>query len=356
MSREQEFKDDIDGYKDSLFAIIGFMNLYRFNDDTQKMRSDVLLFQGRRLNPHKIPKPIADVTEKKEELVIPEYLTPDIGILLPGDEGVIGEVKASFPEERAYWIDAFKQLMKYDQELLGWPNQSEKVKKHDIVLLVHYSRAVGVRKFYEEQKGTEINFTRPFCIIEFHRSNQSKEYFALRIQAGSLSETKLNSRLEESVQIPMIVYIKEYSSFKIYDCEPPLPYLLELIWTHVVSRKASDNPKYTHLRKNQSVDVDLTVADITDQLHLHFSFRPFHDTHPDRQPKFPKSTWVHRACERLVKTGDATWVDAKKERVLFKFVRRDDVLDYFIKLCVKDPKTDSQPLLLGMEDPADKKD
>ena len=50
------------------------------------------------------------------------------------------------------------------------------------------------------------------------------------------------------------------------------------------------------------------------------------------------------------------WVSAKKERVLFKFVRRDDVLDYFIKLCVKDPKTDSQPLLFGMEEVTDKKD
>ncbi len=104
MSREQELKDEIDNYSDSLFAIIGFMNFYRFDDTTRRMRDDVRLFQGRRLTPS-----AAKTTNAKGETV--EYVTPDLGILLPLDKGVLGEVKKSFPRDSTHWLDAFEQLM-----------------------------------------------------------------------------------------------------------------------------------------------------------------------------------------------------------------------------------------------------
>lgn len=186
MSREQELKNAIDSYQDSLYAIVGFMNLYRYDDEAARMKEDVVLFQGRQLTPVKI-----DAEEQSTIVDSPEYVTPDIGIALPDDSGVLGEVKASFPEDRSLWIRDFKQLMKYDQDLTGWPNASGSVKAHDVVLLLHFSRSVAVRKFYEERKGGEISFTRPFCIIEFHRITQAKEYFSLRIQLALFLKSRL---------------------------------------------------------------------------------------------------------------------------------------------------------------------
>lgn len=329
MSREQELKNQIDNYKDTLFAIVGFMNLYRFDDQTRTMRGDVVVFQGRRLD----PVPENDGETENEVKVQADAVTPDIGILLPNNTGVLGEVKATFPNNRALWISAFEQLMSYDQELSGWPNSAGTVNTHDVVLLVHYTRAVAVRKFYEEKKGTEINFTRPFCIIEFHRVDQAREYFSLRTQLGAVSNPTLNSKLEESVPIPMSVYVQQYSTHKLYDSNPPTPYLLDLIWSHIVTLEASANSKFTRLRKNQSIDVELGVDQITNRLYEQFSFYTLHSDHTDRQPKTPRKAWVRDACDRLIASGDATWIGESRERIKFKFIRRDDVLDYFIKLC-----------------------
>jgi hypothetical protein len=337
MNREQELRNQIDSYNDSLFAILGFMNLYRFDDSTKRMRTDVLLFQGRRLSPQE------DKTEQASQRNS-EYVTPDIGILLGDATGVLGEVKASFPENRELWLGDFEQLMKYDRSFEGWP-KTHTVKSHDIVLLLHYSRAVAVRKFYESKQ--EIKFVRRFCIIEFHRSSQAKEYFSLRIQSGTLSNRQVNGRLEEGIDIPMIVYLTQYSTCKIYDAEPPVPYLLDLIWTNVVTLKAAEDSRFASLRKNQKIEVEIAISEITERLYKQFSFFSLHGDEHERQPKSPRQAWVQRACDRLVVAGDAKWADGSRQQLTFKFVRKDDVLDYFIKLCAQDPPEEAQLQLFG---------
>src|SRR5207249_438523 len=128
---EQRIRDDIDDYQDSVFAIIGFANFYRFDDTTRTMRDDVVVFQGRRLT----PSPAKAVNSDGNPV---EFVTPDVGILLPSNLGVLAEVKKSFPADEQHWFDDFKQLMAYDDDLTGWPSASGAVTAHDVVLLVHW--------------------------------------------------------------------------------------------------------------------------------------------------------------------------------------------------------------------------
>ncbi|MGA2279624.1 MAG: hypothetical protein ABSG80_04910 [Verrucomicrobiota bacterium] len=336
MNAEQELRNEIDNYNDSLFAIIGFMNFYRFDDTSRKMREEVLLFQGRRLTPS-----VAKATNAKGETV--EYVTPDLGILLPSGKGVLGEVKKSFPRDSEHWMDDFEQLMAYDDDLTGWPNESEKVSSHDVVLLLHETRAVAVRKFYEQKMGKEIRFIRPFSIVEFHRSSEGQEYFFFRSVTGGVSETALATRLELGISVPMTMYLLQYSTVKLYDAEPPMPYLLEMIWTHVVAFKVTNTSGYKMPNKKQKLNVEVSVAEISERLETLFSFHVLQHRHAnDRQPKVLKDTWVQRACDALVKFGDGEWADATKTKLMVKFTKRDDVLEYFVKLCSEEPRRDDQ--------------
>jgi hypothetical protein len=43
------FQEQIDDYKDSICAIIGFVNLFRFDDKTKEMKRDVKVSQSRRM-------------------------------------------------------------------------------------------------------------------------------------------------------------------------------------------------------------------------------------------------------------------------------------------------------------------
>lgn len=325
MSAEQDIRDEIDNYSDSLFAIIGFMNFYRFDDATRKMRDDVKLFQGRRLTPPK---------SKPGEKPNPDYVTPDLGVLLPTDVGVLGEVKKSFPRDSQLWMDDFEQLMAYDDDLTGWPNASQKATKHDIVLLLHQSRAVAVKDYFEQNNNASIKFTRPFSMVEFNRSSQGQEYFFFRTIFGAVTEKQLADRLKLGVSVPMNMYLLQYSTVKLYDTAPPVAYLLELIWTQVIAVKVTNTPGYKIPSKKQKVKVEVSLAEISETLETNFSFQVVQQRQGDsRQPKVLQDSWVKDACEALIKFGDAQWADATKTKLTVNFTKRDDVLEHFVKQC-----------------------
>jgi len=344
MNQEQAFKDEIDNYNDSLFAIIGFMNFYRYDDTTRSMRSDVLVFQGRTLTP-------SEAKSKNEAGETVHFVTPDLGILLPDGKGILGEVKRSFPLDTARWLDDFKQLMGYDDDLTGWPNDSQKVTAHDIVLLLHQSRAIKVKNYFTENSPKDIHFTRPFSIVEFNRSSQGKEYFFFRNVSGNVSDQNLASRLEEGINVPMGIYLIQYSTVKLYDSTPPLPYLLELIWTHVVAVKVTSIPGYKIPAKKQKVKIELALDEISERLEKNFSFHGLQQGHANaRQPRVLKDTALQQACAALVKFGDAEWTDTTKTKLSVNFVKREDVLDYFIKCCTKEPGNNGQMDLFNTKD------
>lgn len=340
MNDKEQINDEIDNYKDTIYAMVGFMNFYRYDDTSKAMKDNVLVFQGRRLE----PSPEKTINSNGEKI---PHVTPDIGVLLPSKDGVLGEVKKSFPIEQELWIKTFEQLMSYDDDLMGWPSTDKKVNSHDIVLILHQSRTKAVRKFFEEHKGSKINFNRPFCIIEFNRSDERKAYIFFRIEYGLLSDNSVNGKLGNGVQVPMDVFIEIYSTIKIYDSEPPLPYLIELIWTNVVLRKASEETKFEKLRKNQKIEVILEIDNIIEELHQEFSFRSLYGDNHDRQPKIPKKEWVMRACEHLVKSNEATWIDSTKATVKVFFRKYDDILVHFIELCSEKEENSNQLKLFG---------
>jgi len=333
MNPEQRITAEIDNYSDSIFAIVGFMNFYRYDDDLRKIRDDVLVFQGRRLTPSK-PK-----NHDGEDIA---FVTPDLGVLLPNDYGVLAEVKRSFPKDTKFWMGDFRQLMSYDDDLTGWPSRSQKVDSHDIVLLLHQTRAISVKDFYEQNQA-EIKITRPFCIIEFNRDSEGQEFFFFRTVAGAVSQKSLAERLRKGIPVPMSIYLVQYSTIKLYDASPPLPYLLELIWTHIVAFKVSNTPGYKIPSKNQKVKVEVTPDEICDRLETNFTFHGLHQNHADgRQPKVVEKNWVREACEALVKFGDAKWADSLKKTLTVNFVKRENILDYFVKQCAKEPNKDDQ--------------
>jgi hypothetical protein len=223
--------------------------------------------------------------------------------------------------------------MRYDDDLSGWPSDDGHVTSHDIVLITHQSRAVAVKKFYDEHSGREISFVRPFAIVQCNRSDQRRPYYFFLRVSGLLSDGELDQRLEEGVSVPMDVFVVKYSTVKLYDVEPPLPYMLELIWTNIVVNAARALPKFETLRRKQKLPVVLDVDDIVEQLRSGFSFRSVRGAEHATGPAVPAKQWVVRALEQLTALGEAEWIDATKATIQVFFQKYDDVLEHFIQEC-----------------------
>lgn len=320
MTEEQKIKNKINDYIQTIHAIVGFMNLYRFDDQTRSIDDKVIVFQGRKLY-------------KKADSSI--YYTSDLGILLENNDGILGEVKKSFPKDQEHWMDDFKQLMSYDQELSDWPSKSGGVTNQDIVLIVHQTRAGSIRKYYNERIGAEINFTRPFVLVQFNQSLESEHFYFFQKLIGELTHEGINQRLDIGISIPMSVLLKLYSTIKVYDSKPPLPYTLFLIWEHVVVDKAQRDPKFLKLKRNQKIEITISIHEILNTLQNGFSFQLLS---PDKQPKMPLREWIIEACEFLIKFDMASWIDASKANLKIIFKKYEDVLQHFIELHLQSPE------------------
>ena len=344
--RVKETRIDVDDYTDTIHAIIGFVNLYLLDDKTFQPRPQVKGFQGRHLSPLPTEKQTGGPGVEK-------YVSPDLGIVIEESRGILGEVKKNFPkEDMERGNKIFVQLKGYDQNLIGWPTVSQQVKSHEIVLLVHLKTSAYAKEFYEEHVcQTGAVFERPFSIVEFGRHSQVEEYFLLKTGLGEPTEIGGEKKLKYSVSVPMRVFLHDYAKSKLYDAQPPLPYLAELIWRHVCTPIASEDPKFEHLRKNQKVEVALAIEDIIERLNEGFSFSFWHSQHPERQPRIPRTEWVKQACQFLVESGEAEWVKGSEETELIIFYRKyDDPKEHFnLSHASLEEKKTAEPMLPGFE-------
>jgi hypothetical protein len=315
-------KVKINDYTDTIFAIIGFAHLYLFDMATFKSRPEVKAFQGRRLIAYE------DQSKKRDN---GKDVTPDFGIVIDNKLGILGEVKKNFPKDTDRALKEFKQLKQYDQSLIGWNTPKQIIQNQEIILLVHYTTSTYAVDFYNNEFNKNLsNFSVPFSVVEFSQINMAQEFLSFRTCLGS--PTELGSLgLRSGVRIPMIILTTEYSTIKLYDAEPPTPYLAELIWIHVVLPRASNSSSFSVLKKNQRILVPMEINDIEDELCKGFCFSSWHKGKTDRQPKIPKTDWVKEACRFMVASGDAEWDKSGDERSLsFVFRKHENIHDHFI--------------------------
>lgn len=331
MSAAQDIWNEISDYRDTIHAIIGFLNFYRFDHKLRVLRDDVTVFQGRRLK----PSPAKGVTAEGNPV---KHVTPDFGVMHVLGRHVLGDVKKSFPQDQELWQDAFRQLMSYDDHLTGWPCPTGCVESHDVVLLTHQTRAVRVRDYLVAMEAAgEVAFERPFAIISFNQGRNGEEHYFFQKQHGGLSDKDLDDLLYEGRAVMMKVFLAEYSTVKLYDAPPPMPYLAWLIWENVINQKAEGDPKYARLRARQKVVVEVTVAEIAKELEGDFSFRRLHGDNTDYQPSIPPKEWCVKACDLFVRCKLAEWFDeAKKEKMRVYWRRIHDTLDYFVQACAEE--------------------
>ncbi len=307
-------KNRIDDYNNTVYAILGFLNTYKH--ELKGIGSDLSLFQGRKLL-------------IGEESV--QEVTPDLGLSI-GTEGLIGEVKYSFPNDDKHWQDDFDQLKKYERITHGWPTKDGKVNQFDIVLLVQQSRSRVVRDFYIEKVPAEKKITKPFAIIEFNRASQGKEYFHFRIEYGNVTNSEIQKKLYKGLYIPWDIFLTLYAKVKIYDVEPPMPLLLMYIYECVID-KVQEDGVFKRLTPKSSQQVDITVQDFTNRLQEVYSFKGLQTAkYSKHQPAFPKQEWIKRAFDVLAQIGEGSWMDKVNGSFAYKLSQRgDDILKEYIE-------------------------
>jgi hypothetical protein len=310
----QAIKNRIDDYINTVYAIIGFLNTYKF--ELGQNGKEISLFQGRKL--------YLD-TECKN------YVTPDFGLLHETKNGVVGEVKYSFPENQKFWKDDFDQLKKYEGIQSGWPNENGKANNFDIVLLVQQNRSRSVKDYYLSKIEEDHKLKRPFAIVEFNRASQGKEFFHFRIEHGILSDTSVYDKFYKGVYVSFEIFLSQYATIKIYDVEPPLPLMLLYIYECVVDQ-AKNEDGYKKLTKKSVQKVTVNAHELATKLNKIYSFKRLQSAkYSQHQPEFPKLEWVKKALNELFRINEGIWLDKNKGIFQYYLSRKEEsLIDHYI--------------------------
>jgi hypothetical protein len=227
--------------------------------------------------------------------------------------------------------------MKYDDDLKNWWTENLKVPNTNLVLLPHESRSVKVAEVLQsKQQSGEIVLSRPFSIVEFHRSDQRKTFYFFRKIFGDIpAATEVSDSLKYGVPVPLDILMLHYEKHKIYDSRPPMPYLLFIMWQDVISRWASEKPEFARLRKNGKLVINATVQLIADEMYEYCSFKGFNHTEDENQAKVPLGNWVADAIDALAKFEMAKWVKREESSCEIYFKKYGSIFEQFVDKCIE---------------------
>jgi len=287
-----KLRDQVDTYTDAIYAVLALLNHVRWDDATKKTKTDVNFGIGRRFT-----------TSAKNSFSPNVQITPDIAIQMAPNLGLLAEAKPGVAKSKEFWEANLRQLTKYDDDLDGWWTASGRVESHDVVALIPLSRVTGFVDLVEEKIAKkECQFSRPFAIVSFMKTTSGgKTWFVLQGQQGALgriTDAVLKERLRQNIFIPMQALLTEYKDLKFIDTEPPLAYVLYVIWELLFSNMAAAKRQ----GESTQVDLDTTVDEVTTKLQEAYGFK----SDGPRAVEVPRRAWVRRAMDALVAFGLAS--------------------------------------------------
>lgn len=168
------------------------------------------------------------------------------------DFAVVGEIKTGLPrEDRLVFKDCLRQMESFDMIDSGWTN---KIINTDVSLFLLNKFRVRILSLFKSatkdfknfgisfklDNGSEdkynISFKNNFIFWSFSRDeSESTPYFNIAKEFGNSGDRELEEMSKENIIISYNHIFVDLSLLKFFDKEPPDVYLLETLWTHVIS-------------------------------------------------------------------------------------------------------------------------
>jgi hypothetical protein len=253
-------QEDCDNYINTVVAALALINVFRWNHLEHRFYPTAKFGVGRRMttSPSNKVSPSTDVT-------------PDL-VLQRDQVGTIGEITYSLANDNSHWREKLEQIVKYDDPLVGWWSDDERLDPHDVAFLVPQSRAVRVGDILKAEADDEagtIKLKCPVAVVGFSRTSGAKEFMTLMKMFGALADADLSERLRHGIPVPTDVLIVVYGDRKFFDFEPPMAYLLQIMWdqlfpTYLSEFPAADDKRYTA--------ITVTVDRVTEDLQNNYGF------------------------------------------------------------------------------------
>ena len=268
-------------------------------------------------------------------------IKPDIVLQYGNKNGVLCEIKTSFPFDEKQLLKSLKQLENYSQEAYGWETADRKVDEHDILLfcsIIDYDRVSP--KIEDWMEKGELEITKNLCICEwgmFLYPKWGREIILIRKRSGKTSCTELDTFLHKNIRIDVNALHTKYEKCKFTRKEPPIEYTMTQLWMDVFPSMDS-----------KKEELETSVEEV-----LEIAYR-FYIPWSNIKGEFSqiRHTWVKKVMEKYCEIGLAE--KHPKTKGKYKILRDKkfkNIQDHIIeKLCKETTREKTKSLLSEMEE------
>jgi hypothetical protein len=313
-------KQNIEDYYSTILALLAFISLTTWENGGRKPGSEYGF--GRKME-----------TSDKNKISPCVKVTPDSVVQQTTDSGYIVEAKKSLPMDKDGWEKCVRQLLKYDDNLLGWWTDNSLIRDQYIVLLIEISRSVEFCDYIRQylQSNPQITVDKPFSVVEFGRADEMSQYYLLRTRFGEIGDNELKESLRKGKKVSSEAMLGTYGQKKFYDTEPEVEFTMEVIWDHILPEMAT---KVIFDKNLNAYVFEVNVSTVTKELQNNYGFTG----NLPREVELPKKSWVRKAFDGFTRIGLMEYIDSDRYRVSYKKIR-GDCLERFIKLLYKKNKS-----------------
>lgn len=303
----KKIKDRNESYLSTILALHAFIFATKkvFEKENTEIKSSI----GRRMN-------FANDISKKP-------CTPDLVIQLNENEGFIGEAKLQICDNvENRWQKYLDQILKYDNELVGWWSKNESLDHNTILLITELAYSAKLEDYIVEQtQNGSFKMNRNIALIEFDKRQRAIEYLFLRLKYGTINNKILNDRLHDSIDIPFEHLVVDTKERKFYDAPPQdIEYTMALLWQFVFPKNIHElnNPRIKFVTETKTWEIITNVDELTKYLQKTYGA----EHTENREVEYPSVTHIKATLDKYVSIGLARKGEENREYViLFKNYR-----------------------------------
>jgi len=258
-------------------------------------------------------------------------VTPDAVIQRTTRLGYVVEVKRSLPstgpenQDQDRWRKVVEQLQKYDDDLVGWWTEDERIDRSCVVLVLDATRAVVFRDYLQMLERDEgLSFKHPFSLVEFSQPLAVNQYLLLRKFWGNIEDQGVSEKLRKGTPIPMEKVLVFRGKKRFYDASPICEYTMRILWQDIFNAR---RPEGEFEEEKRAWLLKVNVEKLAEDLQ-----RTYGSIRGEARDRcYPRTGWVREAMEAFVRLNLARRLDERGEYQVYFKQLRGDIIERFVK-------------------------
>ncbi|GEM_PF-1836205 len=312
--RVKALLEGVDNYVNTVATLVAFIHESTWDTKRGDKLADARYAIGRRMT-----------TSAANRISPASTVTPDAVVQRSPAYGLVCEVKTNIavpadgviPKHRRE--DIRKQVLTYDDPLVGWFTRMGGVSRQDVVLICDINRAQVLKDLLDQLAQTDGLRSEVVIVATVRRSQVSESVFMMEFR-GSVADHEWDAKLRRGITVGSdYTLASKLGQLRFCDAPPDSPlHTMLILWDHVFMLLLRDRMRGGPAG-GLGIDIPVNVAELTKLVQSFYGC----EAKDERDTAMPDEAWIRDALEMFVNIGKAEKTGSDTYSIHYCAIRRE---------------------------------